>query len=1500
MRLHTSTTLVVLVLVLAPLQAASQSAWRDLSVHARMREAGATLLDESVGAVAVWNEEGVERGAFVVVDRYQDGGQECVELGYAAMRYGNPMAFADRVVTYCRQPNHGYQLAEQAAPKNAERKLRTARSFIPANIKPGGVFRIDRQANVAHSGAAAHSLALSVRPGPTIPYEYAGGRGVVTSVDGTGPEGSGACRLVIGFRDHGSGEEETRSGYCRRGSGNWTTNGRVAVPVEQAREVLGEVVARYRSTDWLSGPTVARAPEDPAVGSPPPPPPAVVAPSAPQPPPPAVGPIAPPPPPPAAPPPPPSAASQALAQFPGISIAGACENTRPRGAPWGAGEGQAGGPLRLEEYRVAVAHALRNLQVIYGRLLPQQAQGLDRLWAPFLDHPTPASQQFFARLNPLLDEYVVALASLEGAFPAFQEAMTDVLVAASAGSQAYYGVSAPTAMAQGERLQAARQRLAELDRQIAALGEAPNPLGAKCAAQRRHHAALNATRPKKKPGGRTPVAGGTAAGRSAGTAPGPGAPGASSSACAQPPGITGGAAGAPVPVGPGGSFTAEKGAADAWSHIRVTLGNVSEFTTKDQPGWRNNGTGFKAKTSGRGSVPVKVEVRAKEKVSYFDYNLSVLIKNTNGNKEYLRQADKIPVAGGSRSYSYAWDAAANPGRLAVTVSIQGGNPETFVYYVDGVVELAAAGPPATSQEPCREEPTAADEGPELPDAEEAAKDPAAIREAIAHHEALAQQYDQHAARWAADAAAERDSTRRQELEKRAQEVRANAGAERDIAAGLRTGTLVKTRTDWDEQQHRSLVQNIKRELHQFESDNRRLASMNRLLAAAEGHQSSGMQERISQALKSPNRSAELASLEAEVRQRVGADRAQELSWRQFEARQAEGELATAESKLLWTERIQKGATAAVTLAALAVPGAGPVAMAYGLGSGYVEGGPLKAVEVGVRMYSPYLDVAAGALEGGFERDPATNKVIGGFWGAVWGGVKTIAVNEFMGRVSARLQQSTARIDPEIPKLAAGPKRQPPEFEAFKSNEHRFREAMGAARSPAEQQAVRDRFSTIAKREAMKAEMDGALANSRSLREYQDNLTVIRQRYEATEGRMDVYRKVLRDAGLREGDVPLSGGEPKSPLSDLDMTPMSFANGRKMVEGFRKNGYEVLDYSDRWVVPGTDTVIWKSGHADMPGSTSYELAVVHSTLPGSDKFPTRGGVEYTVGGVTGDPRGAVIANFKKAGEAGLGGKGPYDLHVIGKSVNKALEISGTQVPKGLHDKLAGLRAHKTPEELGIVSFGAGPAEKARQVQAFLREARQAMVQSYKSAQQRSTELENYFQRQATEALERGDAKTAQSIQKELASYRIGNKTALATIADYAPQLVADVAPPVALPLPATSPAPPPARPGMGSTPLLTLLARERETEGKIAVRLDGGDRALADLGARCEEGARRVEERLKTARAGSEEARHLAALKSTIEQGAADPATGVQQTRLLTGQELAVVLRQLGVETVKRK
>ena len=140
----------------------------------------------------------------------------------------------------------------------------------------------------------------------------------------------------------------------------------------------------------------------------------------------------------------------------------------------------------------------------------------------------------------------------------------------------------------------------------------------------------------------------------------------------------------PPPPPAGETFVAEKGSADAWSHIKVSLSNVSMFTSVDQPGWRNNGTGFTAMTSGAGAVGVRIDISAKPGISYYDYDVAVTIKDGAGKVLYSK-AEKISKDGGSKWYSMTWDPGSGPGQLTVSASISGGNPESFTYFVSGGV-----------------------------------------------------------------------------------------------------------------------------------------------------------------------------------------------------------------------------------------------------------------------------------------------------------------------------------------------------------------------------------------------------------------------------------------------------------------------------------------------------------------------------------------------------------------------------------------------------------------------------------------------------------------------------------------------------------------------------------------------------------------------------------------------------------------------------------------------
>lgn len=153
-----------------------------------------------------------------------------------------------------------------------------------------------------------------------------------------------------------------------------------------------------------------------------------------------------------------------------------------------------------------------------------------------------------------------------------------------------------------------------------------------------------------------------------------------------------------------GSFTAEKGSAEAWSHLRVTVGSVANFKTDDRPGWRNNGTGFSAMSIGTNPVTIRIDITGKAGVSYFDYTSAVSVKTSDG-KTLLAEKPVISKDGGNRSYSVVWNPDLNPGNLTVSVSIAGGNPEGFIYFVVGSISVGRGLTPSNAG--TLESPTAA-------------------------------------------------------------------------------------------------------------------------------------------------------------------------------------------------------------------------------------------------------------------------------------------------------------------------------------------------------------------------------------------------------------------------------------------------------------------------------------------------------------------------------------------------------------------------------------------------------------------------------------------------------------------------------------------------------------------------------------------------------------------------------------------------------------------------
>lgn len=1202
----------------------------------------------------------------------------------------------------------------------------------------------------------------------------------------------------------------------------------------------------------------------------------------------------------------------ALEKFPALRVGGACANQTPN-APWGQDAKEMEGAVRIEEYRGLVSHALRNFRTIYGKLSAAEAAGLDKMWAPFYDNPTPAAAAWFARLNPLVDEYIASAAMLEGSFPAFQSAMSNAVIAMGTRSRTVYAASAPAAALHYQRIDAARKRLGELAKAVAALGEAPNPLAARCAARARHAKAL---------GGASELW--TLLHRSVYAAAGQG--------------------------GQNDEFGEFRLGANLLKVSPDLKWNGTEFSYSatipdDHPGC--GGTWRRTELQGELS---KDGTQVRSLSGTMTWCSCLASKGDNGECERFgpKQAtlrfpgasvalyqDK-PVLGGpervrvlftnaSRALELDPKPSGGVQLLLPAARVQEGdvylqftnylvNDGNFDKWLGGVTRVVGAlsggGKPSDqkSQTPdvVVSAPTspvpASSGGVDLAPPEQAQ----AMAEAIAEHEAIARQDQDKAARWAADAQREKDPKIREELEKRAREAAANASAERDIANSLRTGTLVRTRTEWDQAQETAMVNGIHQELAQFDWESHQIDAISRALPNMDPAQAKIVQDRMEAALQSPNHVQEMVRLV----ERQGLEQTQnQLVAAQYQALR---EQASAETQLEVVEGIQKACSAVVMIGALAVPGAGPVALYHSLGTGLIEGGVSQMLENGVRLYSPYVDVAFAAYEGAVRKDPKTG-AYGGAWGAVTNAAWTAATNAVLNRLAPRLQGAVEGISGEA--AGMGSRVPAPEIEGFQSTEWRHQKAREQAKTQAELDTIDRQFDTIVQRKQMKEELADAVAAAdkqaaaarrpdgsvdtthpayqSALNGLRERTVEIRSEYAKSENRASLHAEALESAGLKPGDVVLSGGNPRNASSDMDVAAATYAAGKAYVSRFGR-GLHVVEYGDRWVI-SNDTTVWKPSAEVGVGSSSYEAQVIHGAMRGSDKFATQAGVDFTKGKATADKLGAVIDNVKKAGEAGLGGDAPEDLHVIGKSLDKAMEISGVKSVPGLRERAAALRGHQLPEEIGIVTLGASPDFKKRQLKSFLNTARRGMDDSFQSAMADSAALETGLIASKQSALRTGDIKTASAIQRQLAIIRLDNRLAVSTIADSSPGLMKHLLPPEGT---VTKPGTPPEPAKIGWTPLLKWLQADGQSEGKVTLPHDSNDPALKSVAERCKTGAASVDQKLRAAKPGTDEAKHLAALKSVLLQGVTDPAAAIQETRQLTGYELAEVLHQLGVVSGK--
>ena len=1540
-----------------PLAAAQSVSLRDLTMNRSLADSFGDVIQQiqdptrkTAFPVAIWREKDLGRGSTLLnsTKQHPEFG-ECLEFAISFVTDDKQPQYADFTRAACRKhPADSYAVVPEVQVKVDKARLGRVRSFLPPpNLKPGDVWRVENtEKPKAHSSSAAMILGLNLDPSSlpaTRIWESVDSRGAVHVY---ASEKTDCLKVVSKSEIPEQSRPPFAAEYCRlqegkmQISGGWQRTQAKAPPPEELASALKDIdntLRRAAEAKWWSGiteaaplakadsssagtPALASGSRQPAVS-------ADAATSSP-------GKLA---------TPQDSTTAQQkaprtdkglnLARMPAIRVSEVCNAPAVR-TPWGSKPSGSEIP-GLPAYRESVAHTLRNLKIAYGQMSPDQTEGLDRLWAPFFDHPTKDAHAWFSKLNPLLDQYLATVSEMDALFPEYREAMADVLIASATASQTYFQVHAPKAQLLAVRLEEAEQRLKQVTEQISALGDAPNPLAGKCAAQARHKKALGGGSDIWDLLKRTKYL--SALDGQLSQNPDGGMRGAGDISVSA------------TFFGTSNEPSYAKAIEDESPQSHLTWDNRKfQYTSKtryfDSPCAPNKTGGHSTQYST--SLQGEISTDGSKILNLYGNGVERFCENDKtGNVKESREHISLPQAvavlyqGQPRMTGndlveiiYAAPHVKLPNDLLDWRPTKGDVVVRFASFLmhskpmnmcSALKSVTNTPLMAACDQKCQERqrqtdrecnerfaiwkaggsPNAAKQTPAAkatagkpdqpagnaaqPQGDEEAK---ALAEAISQHEILATQIQQNASRWAEDAKLEKDPKRKEELQKRALEIAANAQAERDIAATLKTGSLVRTRTDWDRRQSEAIVEKIAGELNQFAEESQRLERINKYLLADQGHSSEGMQQRVSDALKSPDREKALAKLEEETYVKVYQKKAQELYWREKEKELADWELQRP------VELTKQTVSAAVMLTAMVVPGAGPLAVGYGLGMGYVEGGPSGAIKMGLGMYSPYLDVTIATLEGAHR---------GGVWGGLKGGGSAALMNKFVGSVGPRLKMAVHNM-PNAPKIPAS--KHPAVDVEIHTAEQRMKFALDNAKTPEQKQLIREQYKVIETRNSMKQERmeaelradeiaskarkpDGTVDQNhpeykRAVKELEGDLARIDKKYSTQENRDLLHGEAVEAAGLTENQIKLSGGKPKNALSDFDVTASSYEAGKKYVAALTKKGISAVEYGDRWVL-SNDTTVWKPTAKAKAGSSALEAETAFGASRGSDKFATASGQKITKGEASGDRAGGVIDNIKKAGEAGLGNSGSKDWHVIGKSTDKAIEIAGSDADPVLRKQVAALRNHQLESTAGITTLGASPTVKARQLREFEHKARTAISESFKVANKQSQEYLDSLVAARDAARKNGDMKKVAQLQEELALIRSSNGVAMARVADVAPGVMFDAK---------TQPPQAPASNDFVSARL--FLESERQRAGNVDLGTKAAGAALGDLSERCKTGAKRLDEKIKAAKAGSDEARYLAELKAVLERGGSDPAEAIHQVRVLSGTELAVVLQQVGVTAKK--
>jgi hypothetical protein len=278
-------------------------------------------------------------------------------------------------------------------------------------------------------------------------------------------------------------------------------------------------------------------------------------------------------------------------------------------------------------------------------------------------------------------------------------------------------------------------------------------------------------------------------------------------------------------------------------------------------------------------------------------------------------------------------------------------------------------------------------------------------DAITFHRSMIEVLEGNLQREERELATTTDPARRQQLRWRILHIRSDIQAERDLIASYKTGTVVHTRTAFDDYAQQQFIARLKTEAERIDRTRTIVAGIERQIQLLPEDQRDGMRRKARELL------------DAEMIAKGDIERARRLAQAINEQLQGywEGQAAIAEEEAIRQEENEFWAHSGVMAAGSVVVGLGTAGCAqtfgetaaitqwaprliggvYGGATGVISGGPVEGVQQSISMASPVVgSTAVMFLQGwrqGLEQQGATWK------DGLWHGAQNAGIGYFMGK-----------------------------------------------------------------------------------------------------------------------------------------------------------------------------------------------------------------------------------------------------------------------------------------------------------------------------------------------------------------------------------------------------------------------------------------------------------------------------------------------------------------------